>query len=57
MPDSLPDFAKKPEDPLPERHCKRCHRNTDEGPEKHNKICGGFTSECWPWCSPPGSTF
>jgi hypothetical protein len=42
-----------PAEPLPSRHCKRCHENTNEEPLKHNKICGGFTSECWPWCSYP----
>jgi hypothetical protein len=45
MPDSLPDFT-RPAESLPMRHCKRCHRNTNEEPEKHNRYCQGFASDC-----------
>jgi hypothetical protein len=50
--DHTPDFT-RPTEPLPTFHCKRCHRNISEAREKHDKVCGGFTSECWPWCSYP----
>lgn len=49
--DITPDFT-LPAEPLPGFHCKRCHTNiANQSRPPHDKVCGGFAGECWPWCN------